>query len=93
LQFCHNKGGEIGYRILLDSLLPVTARLLEDEKLEVVIFYFNYLFVNFWFGKVRQASSMTLVEIAQFVKVDDIGQYVLTIILVRKNISFFSFML
>lgn len=63
-KFCCSSGGDVGYRILLDTLLPITARLLEDEKLEV-----------------RQAASMTLVEIAQYVKVDDVGQYVLTVIL------------
>lgn len=36
------------------------------------------------FMKVRQSASMTLVEVAQIVKTEDIGQYVLTIILVSR---------
>lgn len=35
--------------------------------------------------EVRQSASMTMVEIAQLVKVEDIGQYVLTVILVRTH--------
>ena len=33
--------------------------------------------------QVRQAASMTLVEVAQCIRLEDMGQYVLTIILVR----------
>lgn len=51
---------------MLEKLLPVTARLLEDDKQEV-----------------RQSASMTLVDIAQLVRPDDLGQYILTMILVR----------
>lgn len=64
LQFCLSNGGEAGYKIILDTLLPITAELLEDEKPEV-----------------RQSASLTLVEIAKLIRNDDIGQYVLTIIL------------
>lgn len=35
-QFCANQGGEEGYRVVLDKLLPITAHLLEDEKQEVI---------------------------------------------------------
>ena len=59
----------MGYKVVLEQMLPITAALLEDEKLEV-----------------RQSASLTLVEIAQLIKPDDIGQYVLTIILVRMQI-------
>lgn len=38
---------------------------------------FTYLSVQ-----VRQSASMTLVEIAQMVRIEDIGQHILTIILV-----------
>mmetsp|Transcript_9745 Transcript_9745/g.21862 ORF Transcript_9745/g.21862 Transcript_9745/m.21862 type:complete len:880 (+) Transcript_9745:241-2880(+) len=63
-KFCCEAGGEEGYRTVLEDILPVTATLLEDDKLEV-----------------RQSASLTLVEVAQLIKIDDIGQYVLTIIL------------
>jgi hypothetical protein len=64
-QFCCSAGGETGYKVMLEKLLPATARLLEDDKQEV-----------------RQSASMTLVDIAQLVKPDDLGQYILTMILV-----------
>jgi hypothetical protein len=67
-KFCCEAGGEEGYRTVLEDILPVTATLLEDDKLEV-----------------RQSASLTLVEVAQLIKIDDIGQYVLTIILVRQG--------
>eukprot|EP01038_Epipyxis_sp_PR26KG_P007407 gene7407-10096_t len=57
-------GGEVGYKVVIDKILPITAHLLEDEKLEV-----------------RQSASMTLVEVSELIKPDDIGQHVLTIIL------------
>lgn len=63
-KFCVEEGGEEGYRVVCDKLLPITANLLEDEKQEV-----------------RQSASMTLVEIAQLIRPDDLGQYVLTIVL------------
>lgn len=63
-KFCCLSGGEEGYKAMLEKLLPITARLLEDDKQEV-----------------RQSASMTLVEMAQLVKSDDLGQYVLTMIL------------
>ena len=34
------------------------------------------------YDQVRQSASLTLVEVAQLIRIDDIGQYVLTIILV-----------
>jgi HEAT repeat protein len=52
---------------MLEKLLPITARLLEDDKQEV-----------------RQSAAITLVDIAQLVKPDDLGQYVLTMILVSQ---------
>eukprot|EP00599_Poterioochromonas_sp_BG-1_P001708 CAMPEP_0173150372 /NCGR_PEP_ID=MMETSP1105-20130129/10924_1 /TAXON_ID=2985 /ORGANISM="Ochromonas sp., Strain BG-1" /LENGTH=793 /DNA_ID=CAMNT_0014065501 /DNA_START=238 /DNA_END=2619 /DNA_ORIENTATION=+ len=63
-KFCCSAGGETGYKVMLEKLLPATARLLEDDKQEV-----------------RQSASMTLVDIAQLVKPDDLGQYILTMIL------------
>jgi len=63
-KFCSETGGEEGYRTIIDQILPVTAALLEDDKLEV-----------------RQSASLTLVEVAKLITEDDIGQYVLTIIL------------
>lgn len=63
-KFLCSAGGEAGYKVMLDRILPVTARLLEDDKQEV-----------------RQSASMTLVDISQLIKSDDIGQYVLTMIL------------
>ncbi len=51
---------------MLDYILPLTSKLLEDQKPEV-----------------RHAASITLVEIAKLVKTDDLGQHVLTIVLVR----------
>eukprot|EP00598_Pedospumella_elongata_P001916 CAMPEP_0184975594 /NCGR_PEP_ID=MMETSP1098-20130426/6808_1 /TAXON_ID=89044 /ORGANISM="Spumella elongata, Strain CCAP 955/1" /LENGTH=832 /DNA_ID=CAMNT_0027498353 /DNA_START=285 /DNA_END=2783 /DNA_ORIENTATION=+ len=63
-KFCKEAGGKEGYDVLLEKILPVTAALLEDDKLEV-----------------RQSASLTLVEVAQLITLDDIGQYVLTIIL------------
>ena len=62
-KFCA-KNGEEGYRAIVDQLLPITSRLLEDDKPEV-----------------RQAAITTLVETAQHIKADDLGQHVLTIIL------------
>jgi hypothetical protein len=56
--------------VVLEQILPITAALLEDDKLEV-----------------RQSASLTLVEVAQLITLDDIGQYVLTIILVSHIFS------
>ena len=39
LQFCHDAGGEEGYKVVLEQILPVTASMLEDEKLEVPTVY------------------------------------------------------
>jgi serine/threonine-protein phosphatase 4 regulatory subunit 1 len=58
-------GAETGYKVMLEKLLPLTGRLLEDDKQEV-----------------RQSAAASLVDIAQLVKPDDLGQYVLTMILV-----------
>lgn len=55
---------EGSYRIILDHVLPTTAKLLEDLKPEV-----------------RNSACITLVEVSHLVKVEDLGQYVLTIIL------------
>ena len=64
-KFCAQaQHGAEGYKAVVEQMLPVTSRLLEDEKPEV-----------------RQAAVATLVEIAQLVKPDDLGQHVLTIIL------------
>ena len=62
-KFCADSGAE-GYKAVVEQILPVTSRLLEDEKPEV-----------------RQAAVTTLVELAQLIKADDLGQHVLTIIL------------
>ena len=35
-QFCCEEGGEEGYKVVLDRILPITAQLLEDEKAEVI---------------------------------------------------------
>ena len=73
--FCRKTEGESsesnesygeGYRVVLLEILPITALLLADEKLEV-----------------RQSAGMALVDIAQFIHADDVGQHVLTIILVQ----------
>eukprot|EP00981_Chlorochromonas_danica_P015712 scaffold14367_cov250-Ochromonas_danica.AAC.8 len=63
-KFFYSEGGEQGYKVMLEKLLPLAASLLEDEKQEV-----------------RQSASMTIVEIAQMVRLEDIGQHVLTVIL------------
>jgi hypothetical protein len=63
-QFCANNG-EDGYQIVVSKILPLTARLLEDDKAEV-----------------RQAACTSLVNLASIIRLDDIGQHVLTIILV-----------
>lgn len=34
-KICHDTGGEEGYTILLETILPITASLLEDEKPEI----------------------------------------------------------
>jgi hypothetical protein len=34
-QFCNEAGGEEGYKVVLEQILPITAAMLEDEKLEV----------------------------------------------------------
>ncbi len=60
--------GERGYKALVDILLPLTARLLEDAKNEV-----------------RQASATTLVELSVLVRADDLGQHVLTIVLLLAH--------
>ncbi len=65
-QLSFEEGGEVGYRVVLEQILPVVGALLEDEKQEV-----------------RQSASATLAEVARFIRTDDIGQHVLTIILVR----------
>jgi serine/threonine-protein phosphatase 4 regulatory subunit 1 len=55
---------EEGYLAIIHHILPVSARLLEDEKAEV-----------------RLAAANTLVEIANLLKPQDLGQHVLTIVL------------
>jgi hypothetical protein len=35
VQFCHEAGGEAGYKVVLEQILPITAAMLEDDKLEV----------------------------------------------------------
>jgi hypothetical protein len=35
IQFCNEAGGEEGYKVVLEQILPITAAMLEDEKLEV----------------------------------------------------------
>ncbi len=60
--------GERGYKALVDILLPLTARLLEDAKNEV-----------------RQASATTLVELSVLIRADDLGQHVLTIVLLLAH--------
>lgn len=35
MQFFYNEGGEQGYKVMLEKLLPLAASLLEDEKQEV----------------------------------------------------------
>eukprot|EP00595_Chromulina_sp_UTEXLB2642_P000526 CAMPEP_0196762954 /NCGR_PEP_ID=MMETSP1095-20130614/3119_1 /TAXON_ID=96789 ORGANISM="Chromulina nebulosa, Strain UTEXLB2642" /NCGR_SAMPLE_ID=MMETSP1095 /ASSEMBLY_ACC=CAM_ASM_000446 /LENGTH=761 /DNA_ID=CAMNT_0042115121 /DNA_START=264 /DNA_END=2549 /DNA_ORIENTATION=+ len=58
------KNDEVGYRAILDRILPIIARLLEDTKPEV-----------------RHTSTVTLVEVANLIRPDDLGQHVLTIVL------------
>lgn len=58
------KNGEEGYLAIIHHILPVTAKLLEDEKAEV-----------------RFAASQTLVEIANLLKPEDLGQHILTVVL------------
>lgn len=62
-KFCE-KNGEEGYLAIIHHILPVTAKLLEDEKAEV-----------------RVAASSTLVDIANLLKPEDLGQHVLTVVL------------
>lgn len=69
-KFCVETGGEDGYKAVINHILPITAKLLEDEKVEV-----------------RHSASMTLVSIAPLLTPDDIGQYVLTIVLVSGYLS------
>ena len=61
---CISTGGEEGYKTVINCILPIAARLLEDEKVEV-----------------RHSASRTLVSISPLLTADDIGQYVLTIVL------------
>ena len=59
-----NEGEDDGYKTMVEFILPITAQLLEDEKLEV-----------------RQAACNTLMDLAAFVKHDELGQHVLTVVL------------
>lgn len=63
-KFCCDEGDEGGYSAVLDSILPVIAVALEDDKSEV-----------------RHAACTSLVLISKLVRLDDLGQHVLTIIL------------
>jgi hypothetical protein len=55
-QFCCTVGEEAGYKVMLDKLLPLTARLLEDDKQEVILLYVSVLKIMFYFAgsSVRQ---------------------------------------
>ena len=57
-------GTEGAYFEIVESILPVAAMLLEDERTEV-----------------RQTAVQTIVKISEYIKEDDLGQYILTIIL------------
>lgn len=47
-----------------------------------IVFYSDVVWLVCMHDQVRQSASLTLVEVAQLIRIDDIGQYVLTIILV-----------
>lgn len=63
-KFCCLDGKDEGYNLTISQILPIIARLLEDDKTEV-----------------RQAACVTLVSISQLMQNEDLGQYILTIIL------------
>ena len=47
-----------------------------------IVLYSDVVWLVCMYDQVRQSASLTLVEVAQLIRIDDIGQYVLTIILV-----------
>jgi hypothetical protein len=47
LQFLVRAGGEEGYRVVLEKILPITATMLEDEKLEVTWISFAFCLVAY----------------------------------------------
>lgn len=90
-QFCVDAGLDDGYRVMIDFILPLTSQLLEDEKIEVILSYFlkgknkkqlQKRKIILLCLKVRQAACNTLVDISKLVKSDELGQYVLTVVLV-----------
>lgn len=82
----------MGYRIILDNILPVVSKLLEDAKPEVQslnesspITYRKRLTL-LPFLQVRHTAGVTLVKVSELIKSDDLGQHVLTIVLVRSTL-------
>lgn len=62
------EGSVEGYQLILNNLLPITARLLEDSKQEV-----------------RYTACYTFLHIAKLIKPEDIGQHVLTVVLLLAH--------
>ena len=74
------QGGEAGYTLLVNSLLPLLSKLVGDSQAEVRVLSISNL-VDSLFCQVRHAAGEGLVAVAELLRVEDQGQHILTIVL------------
>ena len=83
LQFFVEAGGEPGYKLLVNHLLPLLAKLVSDPQAEVrpVAECPLGAFTAHCLSQVRHAAGEGLVAVAELLRVEDQGQHILTIVL------------